>query len=216
MRSVRNHQERSLEMTSPTLPRAQAKQSGAACVSVALDTEFTSLLDPQLLSIGLVVIETGVECYAELDLRSDQGRQRLDVTPWDVREGVIGQFGLFPEACCDGETSMGRRVGIWLQQLTVSGRQRLELLYDYSTDFELLVGALEACGLWPQLRPLTAGRNVASTTGDTVGQMTRERCFQMLRARRPPLYRHHALADALALREAWRRCSSERLSAPPG
>lgn len=190
----------------PTIPRPQ-------CIRVAFDTEFTSLLDPQLLSIGLVEIETGGECYAELDLDSGPGRQRLAVTSWDVREGIVDQFGLFPEARCDGEASMGRRVGTWLHELTAVGGQRLELLYDYSTDFELLVASLDACGMWTPLRLIVKGRNVALPTGTTAGQLARERCFEALRQRRPPPRRHHALADALALREAWRCCGPNRADA---
>lgn len=42
---------------------------------IFLDTEFTSLLHPELLSLGLVTLD-GRELYAELDLRTDIGNTR--------------------------------------------------------------------------------------------------------------------------------------------
>lgn len=43
---------------------------------IVLDTEFTSLLHPKLLSLGLVTLD-GRELYAELDLRTDIGNTRV-------------------------------------------------------------------------------------------------------------------------------------------
>jgi hypothetical protein len=81
---------------------------------------------------------------------------------------------------------------------------RVRLLYDYSTDFELLVGVLEECNLWPQVRVVADEKNIAGETSRIGCELAGEACFRTLRRRQPPLYRHHALADALALRTAWR------------
>jgi len=43
---------------------------------VFLDTEFTDLLNPELLSLGLVTLD-GREHYAELDLTTDAGKARV-------------------------------------------------------------------------------------------------------------------------------------------
>jgi hypothetical protein len=172
---------------------------------ILFDCEMTSLLQPQVLSIGLVTLD-GRECYAELDLRSEVGRTRLAETPWDVREGVIeDKWRLFPSSVCDSDWSLGRRVGEWLLGLAESGSGgRVRLLYDYATDLELLVGVLEECNLWPQVRVVASEKNIADETGRIGCELASEACFRTLRRREPPLYRHHALADALALRTAWR------------
>ncbi len=43
---------------------------------IFLDTEFTGLLNPELLSLGLVTLD-GREFYAELDLTTDTGKARI-------------------------------------------------------------------------------------------------------------------------------------------
>jgi hypothetical protein len=177
---------------------------GVVPTLVFLDTEFTSLLlDPRLLSVGLVTAD-GLEHYAELDLQSEQGKARLAVTPWDVRDNVLDKWGVFPEAVCDSEETLGLRVGKWLLEVAESSPTGcIELLYDYGVDFELLVGALEECGLRSQVRVVASERNVANETGSIGPELASEAVFTALRRRSPPLYRHHALADALALRAAW-------------
>jgi hypothetical protein len=171
---------------------------------VFFDCEFTSLLDPHLLSVGLVTLD-GREHYAELDLESEFGRKRLALTPWDVRENVLDKWGVFPDSVCDSEWTLGRRVGEWLLGVTeASADGRIELLYDYNVDLELLVGALEECNLWPQVRVVAGEHNIGRETGSIGPELASEATFATMRRRMPPLYRHHALADALALRASWR------------
>lgn len=171
---------------------------------VLFDTEFSSLLDPHLWSIGLVTLD-GRELYAELDVESEVGRTRLSETPWDVREGVLDKLGLFRDSLCESEWALGHRVGEWLLGVVASDTDgRVELLYDYATDLELLVGALQECNLWPQVRLVAGERNIAGPTGAIGPELASESTFRVLRRRTPALYRHHALADALALRAAWR------------
>lgn len=52
------------------------RQKGNAML-VFLDTEFTDILNPELLSLGLVTLD-GREHYAELDLTTDAGKARVD------------------------------------------------------------------------------------------------------------------------------------------
>ncbi len=176
-------------------------------VRVFFDTEMTSLLDPYLLSVGFVTLD-GRELYAELDMASEFGRERLAITPWDVREGVLDKFGAFPESKCDSEWSLGRRVGDWLLRIAESSPNgTIELLYDYGSDFELLVGAIEECNLWPSVRVVASESNIGVDTGAIGPELASEATFGVLRRRAPALFRHHALADALALRAAWRTWS---------
>lgn len=171
---------------------------------IFFDTEFSSLLDPHLWSVGLVTID-GQECYVELDQESELGRQRWASTPWDVRESVADKFGLFPESIVGTEWDLGQRVGGWLLDVAqVSPGGRIELCYDYGVDLDLLVGVLEECNLWPQVRLVAGERNIARLCDGIGPELASEAAFRMLRRRPQALYRHHALADALALRAAWR------------
>ena len=110
---------------------------------VFLDTEFTDLQNPKLLSIGLVALN-GAEHYVELDLTSEVGKTRVKQSSDFVREVMLDFWGVVPGAGCT-ECEMGRRT--------------------VEAEFEA------------------------------------DRCFQRLSKR--GLQRHHALADALALRASY-------------
>ncbi len=169
-----------------------------------LDAEFSSLTDPHAWSFGLVTLD-GRECYCELNPESEAGKTRWAQTPWDVREGVVDKFGLFPDSLCDSEWAMGRRVGEWLLKVADSSADgQVELLYDYDADLELVVGVLQECNLWPKVRLVASERNIGAETGSIGPELASEAAFSAMRRRQPALYRHHALADALALRAAWR------------
>ncbi len=172
-------------------------------IHVAIDCEFTDLLAPELLSAGLVVVETGEECYVELDLQSELGRERQSKSRDFVKYGVLGFWGQVNGAECDSEWTMGRRVGEWLLR-QAEHHHGVTLLYDYSTDLELLIEVLKECNLWPQVRLVCSELYVGGETGTVAAEIAAEACFRELRHRQPPLFRHHALADALALRDAWR------------
>lgn len=133
---------------------------------VLFDCEISPLLQPQLLSIG-VVTRDGRECYVELDLASESGKARLAETAWDVRDGVVkNKWGLFPDAICTSEAAMGIRAGEWLLAIAASDAGgRIVLMFGCSTDYELLVGALEECCRWPRVRAVTSIRSIANETG---------------------------------------------------
>ena len=57
-----------------------------------LDTEFTDLLNPELLSLGLVTFDGLDEHYVELDLSSDTGRARVKASGNFVRGGVLDMW----------------------------------------------------------------------------------------------------------------------------
>jgi hypothetical protein len=170
---------------------------------VFFDTEFTSVLDPRQLSIGLVTLD-GLKCSAELDMTSEFGRTRLAITPWDVRENIFDKCGEIPDAKCDSEWTLGQRVGTWLQQMAeVAPDGCIDLLYDYCVDFELLMGSLEDCNLWPQVRVVAREANIGDKTGTLGPELTAEATLCALRRGSPPLFRHQLLADAIALRASW-------------
>lgn len=170
---------------------------------VFLDTEFTDLLQPQLLSIGLVALD-GREFYAELDLMSDTGKARAKASTDFVRHGgVLGQWGLVPGAS-GTEWEIGRRAGEWLIGLAAEAGVKVEVAFDYSPDYALLECAIRESGIWDQVRDAVIPVNVNSLTGTIDGELAAEECFRELGKRGGRgLKRHHALADALALRAAY-------------
>jgi len=172
---------------------------------IFFDTEFSSLLHPSIWSVGLVTLDGEHECYVELSPDSDAGRARMDETPWDVRENVLELLGMVPGSAYESESAMGLRVGEWLLGRAESSPDgRVELLYDYSVDLELLTGVLDEAGVWPAVQVAAGARHVARETSSIGPELASEACYQAMCRRALPLYRHHALGDAYALRDAWR------------
>ena len=170
---------------------------------VFLDTEFTDLLNPELLSLGLVTLD-GRELYAELDLTTDIGKARLKASSDFVRYGgVLDFWGLLPGAT-GTEWEMGRRTGEWLLGLAAEFGTKIEVAFDYGMDYELMEYAVRDAGLWDQVREVVIPVNVNAITGTITGELAAEECFRALGQRGGRgLKRHHALADALALRAAY-------------
>lgn len=165
-----------------------------------LDTEFTSLHDPHLLSIGLVTLD-GHEHYVELDMDSSVGQRRLKASSDFVRfVGVLDLWGLVPGAN-SSHLQMGQRTGEWVLRLAEESGTRVEVAFDYATDFELMEAAIRDAGLWEQVRDLVTPVNVGQLTDSPDAETAAEACFHQLSGR--GLARHHALADALALRAAY-------------
>jgi hypothetical protein len=170
---------------------------------VFLDTEFTDLLQPELLSLGLVTLDplgNPRELYVEHDLTTDIGRARRRASSDFVTYGVLDLWGLVPGAACT-EWEMGRRAGEWLLQLSAEVGARVEIAYDYSIDYELLECVIRECRIWDQVRDVVVPVNVDKLTGTIAGELAAEECFRDLSKR--GLGRHHALADAMALRAAY-------------
>lgn len=101
-------------------------------LKIFIDTEFTNLLDPRLVSIGLVA-ESGEEFYAELPVDANECSQF-------VREIVLPLLGHDPLArMMDIELFM--RLNEWL--LLVRPRNDgVEICYDATVDWSLLNQAL--------------------------------------------------------------------------
>jgi Protein of unknown function (DUF2384) len=166
-----------------------------------LDCEFTNFDAPALLSLALVDL-SGNEHYVELDLDSDVGRERVKASSDFVREGgVLDQWGRV-EGAKSLPWTMGRRTGEWLLGLADHTRTRVDVCFDYPTDWALLEGAIRESGLWHRVEGVVNPVDVAMLTGNIESELAAEACFESLRAR--DLRRHHALADALALRASYK------------
>jgi hypothetical protein len=175
-------------------------QQGVTMAIVFLDTEFTDILHPELLSLGLVTLD-GREHYVELDMSSEVGRARRMASSDFVKfAGVIDQFGFAPHAVCTA-WEMGRRTGDWLLRLAEETGTVVEVAFDYETDYELLKYAIRDARLWDRVGEIVLPVNVDKVTGTTDGELAAEVCLRGLAGR--GLRRHHALADALALRAAY-------------
>lgn len=166
---------------------------------IFLDTEFTDLLNPELLSLGLVTLD-GREFYAELDLTTDTGKARIKASSAFVQSGIFDMWGLVPGAT-GTELEMGRRTGEWLLALAAETGTQIEIAFDYGMDYELMEYVIRDAGLWDQVCEVVSPVNVNPITGTITGELGAEACFSELSKR--GLKRHHALADALALRAAY-------------
>jgi hypothetical protein len=177
---------------------------------VFIDCEFTDLVHPELLSLGMVTLD-GREHYVELDLATDIGKARRKASSDFVKyDGVLDMWGLVPGAACT-EWEMGRRTGEWLLSLAGESRNsspgsleslgRIEVAFDYSTDYELMEYVIRDSGLWDRVREVVVPMNVGALTGSPEGEDAAEACFREQHRRH--LARHHALADACALRAAY-------------
>lgn len=189
-------------------PRARC-DSSTHMPTCFLDCEFTDLIQSELLSIGLVDL-SGAEHYVELDLDSEVGQQRVRASTDFVRwGGVLDFWGLVPGATST-EWEMGRRTADWLLGLAAESGTRVEVCFDCEPDWELMEYAIRDSGLWDRVREVVLPMNVSALTGTIDGELAAEGCFRGLAAR--GLRRHHALADALALRSAYLAVKANALS----
>lgn len=169
---------------------------------VFLDTEFTNLIHPALLSFSMVSLDR-LEIYAELDLVLDPvGQNRLRTSSEFTRDTVIPQFGRMPKSKCSA-WDLGYRAGEWLITRAADAGGQITVAYDYDDDFALLRDAMIEARIWDRVRPLLLPENIDSITGRVEGELAAEASWLESSLYRG-LNRHHALADALALRAAWR------------
>ena len=159
-----------------------------------LSCKFTSVADPQLLSLGLVTLD-GREHYLELDLATDVAKARIALSSEFVRDAVLPLWGKAGTARTT-EEDIGRRTAEWLLTAASEPEARVEIAFDFETDLALLLGALQRSDRWDRIE--VASVDVAILSRSIDGSYLAEACYFDLAAR--GLKRHHALADALALR----------------
>jgi len=178
---------------------------------ICIDTEFTDLLSPELLSLGLSS-GSGAEHYAELDLESQEDADvRARCCDFVAHGAVLEQWGLVPGSA-GTYAEMAQRTADWLSaeasRIKARSGQPAILAYDYFADLELLIQLLEDAGHGALLRTLLRPTNVGELTSRFDGGLAAEAAFQALGRR--GLRRHHALADAVALRAALYACLTGR------
>jgi len=153
---------------------------------VFLDTEFTDFVQIDLISIGLVT-EDGREFYAE---RNDYHRE--DCSSFVVAE-VLPLLNRVPGAKCSS-AHLSFRLREWFASLEKS----VTVAFDYTSDWELLADALQG----ERLTDLPANLSEKlfidhEVLSDAKFREAYENSFE------PNWPRHHALADARALRNGY-------------
>ncbi len=160
-----------------------------------LDTEYTTHAAPELLALALVSM-TGDEYYCELHGQDPCSQARMARSNDFVRATVLPQFGRLPSRRqCAAE--LGRDLPLWLAQ---RGCKSLHVCYDWSVDFNLLESLLQELGASCELR-LLEPCNLSILNTEPHAEAAREAAYHLLGTR--GLCRHHALADAWALRAAY-------------
>ncbi|MFZ6780437.1 hypothetical protein ACO0LD_26705 [Undibacterium sp. Ji83W] len=100
---------------------------------IFIDTEFTDFLDLHLISIGLVS-DAGEEFYAEVPY-PDASCSAF------VREAVIPLLGRIPGAAMTRD-SLCQQLLVWLTAIRPDS-ENIEICYDYQTDWDLFIDALD-------------------------------------------------------------------------
>ncbi len=148
---------------------------------IFLDTEFTDLLDPVLISLGMVA-EDGQELYLEVPFPVEK------CTAF-VREAVLPHLGREPNAVCT-IFEVRSRVLTWIETIR-QPQEGVVICADYHGDIDLLHNALEY-----RIPGWMSDRLV----GHDLDERLQGQFFEVHR-----LPRHHALYDARANRHSCRR-----------
>lgn len=155
-------------------------------LKVFIDTEFTDFIDTHLISIGMTA-ETGEEFYAEVPY-PDTACSAF------VREAVIPLLGRQPNASCPAD-ELRTRILTWLG-LVKRRNEEVEICFDYQTDWDLFVDALDyRVPTWCQQR----------LVAQNINELLRYEFHQQCN-----LPEHHALFDALANRYAFREIQDKK------
>jgi len=173
---------------------------------IFLDTEFTSFHRPSLLSIGMVSLNDAREFYAELDMLTEDGQQAWQSASEFVRgPDVLGQWSRVA-ASAGNLQQMARRCSRWLaDELTQAqgfGDGKLMVCSDYGADFKFLVELLRRDRTWDLLGGRLRYQDISGLLSGVQADRAVQQCFEELAATRG-LRQHHALADALAIRQGF-------------
>ena len=95
---------------------------------------------------------------------------------------------------------MGQLTADWLPCLAEWAREPLVIAYDHLPDFVLFQRCVHDAGRWDRVGPVVRPRSINEVDGFFECNLAAEYAYQALRTR--DLHRHHALADAHALRAA--------------
>ena len=159
---------------------------------VFLDTEFVPIDD------GSVLISIGIVSDDEREFYAERASADLVDAPWEligepVRSQVRSQLGV-RGVTLGTMSEIAWQLAAWLQGLNADS---LQVVYDYSADFGF-VEALQqqvASPAWSKLVPIHVGYLLE----DADGAKAADAEWARIGVERG-LHRHHALADAWALR----------------
>ncbi len=169
--------------------------------TVFLDTEFTDLSKPQLLSVGIV--GEGVEFYAEVT-----DPQILNAASDFVKDIVLPQFARMSGAACS-YSELCRRLAEFLSEMTAALRddEYIVVAFDFETDWELVKESLENAGK-PGQRALSCliPVDINHLVSQAAAELAQKSYFELQQW--APLAQHHALCDARALRIAHQAAST--------
>lgn len=179
-----------------------------------LDCEFTSLKSPALLSLALSCEKAAHgELYLELDLSCAEFQALRPLANDFVKAHVLPLMGMpsLAESRCESLAELGTRLAAWLEVLLPAQTSAspgpspycVSIAYDYHADFDLLEAALRAAGKWSHWEGLLSPVHVAYVWGDPDACHAAQSCWEACTNGSPSLLRHHALADARALRQAF-------------
>lgn len=157
---------------------------------IFIDCEFTQLKNPVLLSIGLVA-DSGEEAYIEISDKAVWAKSSDFVI-----ETVLPQFGRVGQSVAT-QAEIGQLIGSWLDQLP--SVKQIDVAYDYHADFDLLEEVLRDAGLWARFEKVLIPNHVAYMLGHELVESAMDHSWMMTQLERG-LERHHALADAVALK----------------
>lgn len=150
-------------------------------MQVFIDCEFTDILFPELISVGLVSECGQYEFYAEL---TDFNRRACTRFVW---KQVLPKLGRIPAAAMD-RPSLGVALSSWIEHLPAT--DIITVTFDFQGDWELIVPLLSESAV-KRCRP-------SHVWGFIIEQY---RPAQLQTAARNDA--HHALCDAQVLRANW-------------
>lgn len=156
---------------------------------IFIDTEFTDFIDCHLISLGMVS-EFGEEFYCEVPYPAK-------ACSAFVHEVIIPLLNQDPHAQCNKD-DLKIRILKWLKLIQNANASEIQICFDYQTDWDLFVDALD--GEVPRfIRPCLINTEISDLL------------LHEFWGNNPSLREHHALHDARANASAFR----EKLSGFP-
>jgi len=188
--------------SSPMIPRPRRRGSLIDEVLCFLGCAYTNLAKPELFSLSLVSLE-GNEHYVETQFGARCAEGQLERASEFERDHVFDQWGL-PEFERSGAFKGRHGVSTlkWLTGLVPKSRRlRVQVAFDHPLRYRLFRRALQLAGHRNRDDIEIVPLDLSSLAQSCEGELAAERCYHLLVDRR--IRRHHALADALALRAAY-------------
>ncbi|MBT9456721.1 MAG: hypothetical protein IV097_08870 [Burkholderiaceae bacterium] len=157
---------------------------------IFIDTEFIQTEDrPHFISVGLLT-DNGRELYSELSAGEAETLLQRHPNAF-VRDHVLPQLGRIQGVPWAG---LPDRLSEWLVGLAV---EKVDVIYDFSADFLLVEQLLARVEVPPAVQVQPA--HVGYLLSDDDGNAAAAACWHAIESVRG-IARHHALADAYALR----------------